>query len=257
MSPRMFRLPPLQVKGVAMPSQPPRLRVRGVPPNMPPRGGLGDYSRMPGTSGADGSPVWPYGENGIWGDGSQTTDVTAPLSPALASQPNPASPTGNPRSGGGRSASTPYGEADRPWYNPTTYSTVPILGITTGGNPQSPLPALSGNLKRNSLIIQNSSTATVAGDIAPTIYIGFNNQPQVGASLVLTPGLGFYWSAADCPPRDSIYILIGTYVNTGLSVVIAGCVVQGTYDPVTTLDQNIGGAGVGGYGYGSSGGTAF
>jgi hypothetical protein len=117
--------------------------------------------------------------------------------------------------------SVPYGQSQRDWSNPTTYATIPLLAGANG-------TILQLNMKRNSLIIQNTSTAT-APDIAPTLYIGFNAQPAVLGSLALPPGLGFYWGAADCPPRDAINVVFGPQVNGGGTVVVSGCVVQGTY----------------------------
>lgn len=228
--PRFFQVPGYkQHSGL----QQPQLRVKGV--NAPPgaqnmrvmvRNRLGD---LPGPNGAPGSGVYPYSEDGVWGDGSQGTgpDPTTLAPPAIGAPVAPLDPTQL------SVTSTPYGESARDWINPTTYASVPLLAVTgLGGTPiVQALPVLSLNLKRNSLIIQNQSSATVAGDVAPTLYVGFNVQAIVGQSLALVPGLGFYWGAADTPPRDSIFLAYGPYSNAGGSVVVAGCVIQGTYTP--------------------------
>jgi hypothetical protein len=193
------------------------LRVRGL-------GRLsGDGNNAPGPNGAPGSGLYPYNEQGLWGDGSQTDPVTGALvsltpPPAVGSPPAPLNPHAL------AVTSTPYGESARDWSNPTTYATIPVLTGTNG-------VILNLNLKRNSLIIQNLSTATMTGDVAPTLYVGFNVPAVAGQSLGLPPGLGFYWGASDCPPRDTIYLVFGPFTNTGGSVVIQGCVVQGTYAP--------------------------
>jgi hypothetical protein len=221
--PRFFRVP----------QAPPQLRVRGVAPpgqvNMPVmvRNRLGGEPNYPGPNGNPGSGIWPYSESSQWGDGSQGGQLPN------VQPPNVGLPTELPLDQlQTASPSIPYGESARDWNNPTSYATVPIPGALTATTGQSsPFPVLSLNPKRNSLIIQNQSSATAAGDIAPTMYVGFNVQGVVGQSLALPPGLGFFWGAADCPPRDSIFITLGPLVNTGGTVVIAGCVVQGTYTP--------------------------
>jgi hypothetical protein len=210
--PRMF-----QVRG-QIPGMNPQARVRGV--NAPPgsmnapvfvRNRLGG---LPGPNGDAGNWVYPYTEQGFWGDGAQGSNL--PGLPPPIGQPPPAL-TPQQQS----VISTPYGQSDRPWTNPCTYAGFPIP--SAGGQ------ILSGNYNRNSLIIQNTSTAT-APDIAPTLYIGFNSQAGQGlGSLALPPGLGFFWGASDPPPRDSIF---ATFIGaSGASVVIAGAAIQGTYAP--------------------------
>jgi hypothetical protein len=90
-------------------------------------------------------------------------------------------------------------------------------------------PVLSLNMQRNALIIQNNSTAT-APDTAPTFYIGFNAQPQIGLNLAVAPGVGILLDII-CP-RDSVYVTIGPFVNGGGTVVVQGAIVQGTYAPI-------------------------
>jgi hypothetical protein len=193
-------------------------------------GRLGNSPNFPGPNGNPGSGIWPYSESSEWGSsgsGTQGGAVPGNFQPPDVGMIAPALDQVQQQS-----QSTPYGESARDWTNPTSYATVPILGSNsiftaqTGG-----LPVLSLNMKRNSLIIQNQSSAVTAGDVAPTLYVGFNVQAIVGQSLALAPGLGFFWGASDTPPRDSIFITIGPYQNAGASVVIAGCIVQGTYTP--------------------------
>lgn len=132
--------------------------------------------------------------------------------------------TADPSATGYLPASGPFGESDRPWTNPTTFATVPINAST---NTQ--VPVLTQNYQRNALIIQNGSLATVAGDVAPTLYVNFNASPQVGSALALPPGVGIAWDVIT--PRDSIYIAFGPFINTGSSVVIQGAVITGTFSP--------------------------
>lgn len=238
MGPRLFRVgqvpyqpgvaPVLRVKGVA-PAQP----VPGLHPRLQPRvyrrRGFGDYPPpLINPDGSPGNPLYPYDENGLWGDGSTGGAVPATVStPPAVGTPLPTLDQVQQQS-----VSVPFGESARDWVNPMTYATVPLLGnltVTTGQTQN--LPLLSLNLKRNSLIIQNQSSATAAGDVAPTLYIGFNVQAVVGQSLALPPGLGFFWGASDCPPRDSIFVALGPFSNGGGTVTIAGCVIQGTYVP--------------------------
>jgi hypothetical protein len=186
-------------------------------------GGFGAIN-FPGPNGQPVNPIWPYSEGSQWGDGSQGGAVPSQsvMEPPLVGDPPP------------RLApqqldviSTPYGQSTRPWYNPTTYAGFPILL----GDSQT-TKALSANTRRNSLIIQNTSTAT-APDIAGTLYVGFNNPnpSQTSGSLALPPGLGFYWGAADCPPRDDIFVAFFGTINGGASVILSGSVIQGTYLP--------------------------
>lgn len=179
------------------------------------RRGFGD---IPATTGAAGPLVSPYYENEVWnppGISGQTTAAAASTS---------TSPTSNPSATGYLPLSAPFGESDRGWTNPTTFSSVPINASTNIS-----VPVLSQNYQRNALIIQNGSLATVSGDVAPTLYVNFNAQPQVGSALALPPGVGVVFDII-CP-RDSVYIAFGPFVNTGGSVVIQGCVLTGTYAP--------------------------
>src|SRR5271165_1527898 len=168
MPPRIFKVAPA-----------PRLRVKGV--NAPPGqhnlavmvrnrlGGFGSEPNYPGPNGNPGSGIWPYSESSEWnGSGSIVQGGTVPQSfqpPDVGLAPTGLDATQL------QSQSIPYGESARDWTNPTSYATVPILGSTAAPLGQIfNLPILSLNMKRNSLIIQNQSSATVAGDIAPTLY---------------------------------------------------------------------------------------
>jgi hypothetical protein len=192
---------------------------RGVPMGPAPMGGrlftLGD---IPAATGAAGPLIAPYTEGDIYNPPG--------LTPSSSSGSVAASTAGtsNPGETGYLPQSSPYGESDRPWSNPTTFATVPINAAT---NTQ--VPVLTQNYQRNALIIQNGSLATVSGDVAPTLYVNFNAQPQIGSALALPPGVGIAWDIIT--PRDSIYIAFGPFTNTGGSVVIQGAVIGGTYSP--------------------------
>lgn len=101
---------------------------------------------------------------------------------------------------------------------------------------------LPANAKRRSLIIQNNSTATTAGDVAPTFYFNFNTQAVIGLSIALPPGnQGIVLD--ENVSSDSLYITIGPEVNTGGSVVVQGCVVETAEGPA----QQIGGGNIPAY----------
>lgn len=192
----------------------PMLRVRGLPSvtnaGVRVRTGFGDLT-PPGPRGQPPSPLGPYDDRG---------QVYNP--PALVNgMPNPAGLSAPPSPSA--SPLAPVGD----WYNPTTYATFPLNIANIF--PTTATSLLAGNSRRNSLIIQNQSTAT-SPDIAPTFYVDFNQAPTVGGSLALPPGFGFYWSVSDCPPRDTIYIVGGPF--SGPSVVVQGCAIQGTYSPL-------------------------
>lgn len=220
MPPRVFQVPPgLRVRGLT----PGATRPAMVNAPVQVRQHFSGSNNFPGPNGGPGSNVWPYSENiQLNPDGGTPADQALSLPPAVGQVPAPQSADALSM------PSTPYGQSQRDWINPTTYATIP-LNVSALNNAS--VPVLQLNYKRNSLIIQNTSTATVAGDTAPTLYVNFNAQAQVLGSLALPPGLGFYWGAADCPPRDAIYVSFGPFVNIGNSVVISGCVVQGTYTP--------------------------
>lgn len=173
----------------------------------------------PKADGTPGTLYYPdYNETTVWGTGSENDTVVAPVDP---STPIPGI-TGPDEVDTG--LSIPFGVSVVQWRNPTTFQSVPILAST----PQN-VPVLSLNMKRNAVVIQNNSTAT-APDSAPTFYIGFNAQPQIGLALGVAPGVGILLDII-CP-RDSIYLAFGPEINTGGTVVIQGSIVQGTYAPI-------------------------
>lgn len=221
-----------------------RVVARYVPPPAPPPAGFrrrrapralapGAFAGIPAApdfprpDGTPGNLLWPYDETEVWGaaPGTSVSENPPPVG-VLATSAPPL--TGLP-------ISVPWGESDRDWTNPTTFAVVPIQQATTvAANvaafiPQTPV--LSLNEKRNALIIQNNSTATAAGDVAPIFYVGFNAQPVVLFSLAIGVGLGVEFDTIT--PRDSIYVAFGAYANAGGTVVIAGAVVQGTYSPLS------------------------
>lgn len=190
----------------------------------------GPAARSGGTDGAfpspDGSPgslLYPYGERSpIFGDsgppGSGPLTVT---DPPVINGPVPAPPVDTGTTADG--LSIPFGASLVPWQNPTTLQSVPIVAGTPAN-----VPVLSLNLKRNLLLIQNNSSATGAGNTAPTFYVGFNSQAQVGLALALLPGGAGVLYDIICP-RDSVYITIAGGVGV---YTVAGVVQQGTYAPL-------------------------
>lgn len=113
----------------------------------------------------------------------------------------------------------PFGDGDSGWQNPTTTHSVPLneqTGAVTA--------VLTQNNKRNLLVIQNNSSATLP-DIAPTFYIGFGQLAQIGQGLGLAPGVGIVLDIV-CP-RDAIYMVIGPAVNNNGTVVVQGVAVEG------------------------------
>lgn len=92
-------------------------------------------------------------------------------------------------------------------------------------NTPSYLALVTQNMSRALLILQNTSYATAAGDVAPTMYFGFGMIPAVGRGLALPPGVGMVLDVR--VPCDTVYVALGASVNTGGSVVIAGIVQEG------------------------------
>lgn len=181
---------------------------------------------IPMPDGSEGSPVGPYDESGeVWGTmpgevGAQAQVAAPPADPSQLPV-NAPSPTSD-----NSTIQMPFGVTFAKWRNPNTFQSVPIT-LNTPSN----VPVLSLNLLRSGLVIQNNSTATTAGDVAPTFYVGFNAQAQAGLALAILPGGGGILFDLICP-RDSIYITIGASTNTGGSVVVQGSIVQGTYAPI-------------------------
>lgn len=172
-----------------------------------------DGADFPAPDGTPGPMV--YDEHQVWG-ADPTAVVGPPVDPSM-----PISPVQGPQIFD-PGISIPFGISIIPWRNPTTMQSVPILASTSISQ-----PVLSLNMKRNSLLIQNNSTAT-SPDVAPTFWIGFNAQPLVGFSLSLAPGAGLLFDMIT--PRDSIYVLPAGGV--GATAVTQGVIVQGTYAPL-------------------------
>ena len=176
----------------------------------------GSYAPLP--SGAPNLFSPNYGEQQIWGTDNENDTVTAPIDPGTPVDMPDGPQLFDP------GISIPFGVSIIPWRNPTTMQSVPINASTPVTT-----PVLSLNMARNSLVIQNNSTAT-APDTTPIFWIGFNAQPQVGLSLGLVAGAGLLFDIIT--PRDSIFILIGAFVDGGGTTVVQGVVVQGTYAPI-------------------------
>ena len=199
------------------PAPQPGYRLGPAPMTPRPRPRARGFGDVPSITGAAGALVPMYDENGIWNPPGIANGGGSGSVAASTAQ------TADPSATGYLPPSGPFGESDRPWTNPTTFATVPINAST---NTQ--VPVLTQNYQRNALIIQNGSLAT-GSDVAPTLYVNFNAQPQVGSALALPPGVGIAWDVIT--PRDSIYIAFGPFINTGNSVMIQGAVITGTYAP--------------------------
>jgi hypothetical protein len=179
-------------------------------------------------AGTPGNPVDPYTEQPpTWGTGAAGMSPVE-MPPLIGGGPAP--------QGGAGLLTAPFGTLLGPdgkpilWKNPTSVASFPIQASTAVNPPPiSPTPVLSLNYARNLLVIQNNSVAPTAGDVAPTLYIGFNAQPLIGFSIGLAPGVGITFDII-CP-RDSVFVAWGTFSNAGASVVIQGVVMQGTYSP--------------------------
>jgi hypothetical protein len=76
------------------------------------------------------------------------------------------------------------------------------------------------NLSRGTLVLQNLSTASVSGDVPPTLFIGFGIPAQVNAAFALLPGVGIWLDRA--VPTDAIFVAWGPFENAGGSVIISG-----------------------------------
>lgn len=83
---------------------------------------------------------------------------------------------------------------------------------------------LAANPQRQLLILQNTSTAT-APDFAPAIYINFKQSAQVGAGILLPPGVGLVFDTST--PIDAVYLTYGAFLNTGGTVKISAIVGEG------------------------------
>jgi hypothetical protein len=97
--------------------------------------------------------------------------------------------------------------------------------VSIGENCDPGIAQVTQNFARALLVIQNESFATVAGDIAPTMYFGFGMTCTVGNGLALPPGVGIVLDVR--VPANAIYCTLGPSVNTGSSVVIQGMIQEG------------------------------
>jgi len=139
----------------------------------------------------------------------------------------------NPTADTSGDVSLPNGDGQ--WTNPTDAVSQPInVGTPTN------TPVLAANLNRNMLLIQNNSSASVAGDTPPTLYVEFGRAAVPPYSLALSPGEGILFDVI-CP-RSQIYVAYGPFVNTGGSVIIAGTIVQGSHSPNQALPAGLGAA---------------
>ena len=105
--------------------------------------------------------------------------------------------------------------------NAVTVSTAPISAATSAVK-----AVLGANARRRLLIVQNNSSATAAGDVAPNFFVAFAQQANANAGLTLQPGVGIVLDYA-CPV-DAVYVTIGPFSNGGGTVVIAGAALEGT-----------------------------
>jgi len=105
-----------------------------------------------------------------------------------------------------------------------------------GANTDPATAVVTQNQARALLIIQNLSTA-VAPDTAPVMYFGFGTSPAAFANLALPPGVGIVLDVR--VPTDAIYCAIGSYSNTGGSVLIQGIISEGTVTNPETDTVNI------------------
>lgn len=99
----------------------------------------------------------------------------------------------------------------------------PPVSINANANPAVALA--TQNFARALLIMQNESFATIAGDVAPTMYFGFGMSPTIGSGIALPPGVGIVLDVR--VPANAIYVAIGPSINTSGSVVVQGIVQEG------------------------------
>lgn len=97
--------------------------------------------------------------------------------------------------------------------------------IVIGPNVTPDIALATQNFARALLLIQNTSFATVAGDVAPSMYFGFGMSPTVGQGLELPPGVGIVLDVR--VPANAIYCALGPSINTGASVVVGGIIQEG------------------------------
>lgn len=200
----------------------PGMRVRMIPnrtlPVMrrPGLHGLGDADELavPGPYGAPGPPLYPYA-----GDDS--------LVFAGAAVPG-AAPTGI-------QPTAPV----QPYTNFNSFVSVPLtlnnlVPPASGAFP----PIVQSNIQRTLLLIQNNSAAT-SPDTTPNFWVGFNSVPTAAGITGLGPTVAPYLSLPAgfalildaVPPRESIFVVAGTFTNGGGTAVVAGVLVQAIYSP--------------------------
>jgi hypothetical protein len=97
-------------------------------------------------------------------------------------------------------------------------ATIPITS-TTASN----LALVALNQKRISILMQNNSTA-ISPDVAPYFWFNFGAIAVAGFGIGLAPGVGIVLDQN--VQADALYVTIGTYTNTGGTVVIQGAVLE-------------------------------
>lgn len=107
-------------------------------------------------------------------------------------------------------------------YINTLLMTPPVF---IGPNCNPGIAQVTQNFARALLVIQNDSFATVAGDVAPTLYVGFGMTPTVGQALGLPPGVGIVLDVR--VPANAIYCALGPAINTSGSVVTQAIIQEG------------------------------
>lgn len=154
---------------------------------------------------------WTALDRGVFNDGPGGGDGSSPPPPTsvpVVATPSPQGPIA--------------------WSNPCSGYGIPFGQFAT--------LLLQKNPKRVLLILQNLSTQTVAGDIAPVLYFQFGRPAIVGQSQALFAGTNGAPGGAIVldysVPRDTLYVLFAPVTaNAGNSVVVAGAVTEGAHSP--------------------------
>jgi hypothetical protein len=86
---------------------------------------------------------------------------------------------------------------------------------------------MAANVNRGYLLIENNSSATATGDIAPTLYFAYDGPVPLPLILAkaIPPQSGLVLDRR--VPANAIYVAWGPSVNTGGSVVQGGVIEQG------------------------------
>lgn len=121
----------------------------------------------------------------------------------------------------------------RVYKNTLTAAAPAPIGDTTRPD----IALVSQNFNRAKLVLQNNSFATVAGDVAPTMYFGFGSQAVVGQALALPPGVGVVFDVR--VDSDAIYVTLGPSINTSSSVVTQGVAFESNIADPETDTANI------------------